>query len=238
MSEKDPGEKRFETEEDLSKAEIPELLPVLPLRGIVIFPSQVHPFLVSRAASLKLIEEVGGTSRDNRPGLAKESRRGESGARRTLSARHGGADSQDAQVPGSERAGAGAGTGADRAGRISSSSEPYFQAKVTRACGNCSWRIKETRRAPGPSGKPIFEIRFAGAVSAGRVAGHGDAGAGAGPPDRPGRVISENRGRGTAGSSVDAGCAAAARKADRHPEPRDRAARTRATRSNRRSRPS
>ena len=62
MSEKDPGEKRFEIEEDLSKADIPELLPVLPLRGIVIFPSQVHPFLVSRAASLKLIEEVGGTS--------------------------------------------------------------------------------------------------------------------------------------------------------------------------------
>jgi ATP-dependent Lon protease len=62
MSEKDPGEKRFETDEDLSQVEIPELLPVLPLRGIVIFPSQVHPFLVSRAASLKLIEEVGGTS--------------------------------------------------------------------------------------------------------------------------------------------------------------------------------
>jgi ATP-dependent Lon protease len=62
MSEKDPGEKRFETDEDLSQVEIPEVLPVLPLRGIVIFPSQVHPFLVSRAASLKLIEEVGGAS--------------------------------------------------------------------------------------------------------------------------------------------------------------------------------
>ena len=60
MSEKDKGEKRFETDEDLTKVEIPELLPVLPLRGIVIFPSQIHPFLVSRAASLKLIEDVGG----------------------------------------------------------------------------------------------------------------------------------------------------------------------------------
>src|ERR1700730_4074124 len=62
MAEKVIGEKRFETEEDLTKAEIPDILPVLPLRGIVIFPSQIHPFLVSRAASLKLIEEVGGTS--------------------------------------------------------------------------------------------------------------------------------------------------------------------------------
>src|ERR1700682_5949265 len=53
------GEKRFETEEDLSKTEIPEILPVLPLRGIVIFPSQIHPFLVSRQSSLKLIDSVG-----------------------------------------------------------------------------------------------------------------------------------------------------------------------------------
>src|ERR1700730_18544452 len=63
MAEKVIGEKRFETEEDLTKAEIPNILPVLPLRGIVIFPSQIHPFLVSRASSLKLIEEVGGTAR-------------------------------------------------------------------------------------------------------------------------------------------------------------------------------
>jgi len=62
MPEQDKGEKRFETDEDLTKVEIPELLPVLPLRGIVIFPSQIHPFLVSRAASLKLIEDVGGAS--------------------------------------------------------------------------------------------------------------------------------------------------------------------------------
>src|SRR5712675_1962922 len=63
MADKPKGEKRFEIEEDLSKAEIPEILPVLPLRGIVIFPSQIHPFLVSRPSSLKLIEEVGQTSK-------------------------------------------------------------------------------------------------------------------------------------------------------------------------------
>ncbi len=63
MAEQSKGEKRFETEEDLTNVEIPETLPVLPLRGIVIFPSQIHPFLVSRPSSLKLIEEVGGTAR-------------------------------------------------------------------------------------------------------------------------------------------------------------------------------
>src|SRR5713226_847312 len=63
MADKPKGEKRFEIEEDLSKAEIPEVLPVLPLRGIVIFPSQIHPFLVSRPSSLKLIEDVGQTTK-------------------------------------------------------------------------------------------------------------------------------------------------------------------------------
>src|SRR5579875_2782583 len=62
MAERAKSEKRYEPEEDLSKVELPEVLPVLPLRGIVIFPSQVHPFLVSRASSLKLIEECGGAT--------------------------------------------------------------------------------------------------------------------------------------------------------------------------------
>jgi len=63
MADRPKGEKRFETEEDVSKVEIPDSLPVLPLRGIVIFPSQIHPFLVSRATSLRLLEEVGQEAR-------------------------------------------------------------------------------------------------------------------------------------------------------------------------------
>jgi ATP-dependent Lon protease len=63
MTEKSRGEKRFDIEEDLSKVEVPDVLPVLPLRGIVIFPNQIHPFLVSRPSSLKLIEDVGAASR-------------------------------------------------------------------------------------------------------------------------------------------------------------------------------
>src|SRR5713226_9127995 len=61
MADKPKREKGFDLEEDLSKVEIPDVLPVLPLRGIVIFPSQIHPFLVSRASSLKLIEDHGQT---------------------------------------------------------------------------------------------------------------------------------------------------------------------------------
>src|ERR1700674_2316431 len=63
MADKPKGEKRVEIEEALSKAEIPDILPVLPLRGIVIFPSQIHPFLVSRPSSLKLIDECGQTNK-------------------------------------------------------------------------------------------------------------------------------------------------------------------------------
>ncbi|MGH7906256.1 MAG: endopeptidase La, partial [Candidatus Binataceae bacterium] len=60
MADKPKGEKRFELDEDVSGIEIPAILPILPLRGIVIFPSQIHPFLVSRPSSLKLIEDTGG----------------------------------------------------------------------------------------------------------------------------------------------------------------------------------
>ena len=59
MADKPKGEKRFDIEEDLSKVEVPDVFAVLPLRGIVIFPNQIHPFLVSRPSSLKLIEDVG-----------------------------------------------------------------------------------------------------------------------------------------------------------------------------------
>jgi len=54
------GEKGFEIEEDVTSIEIPSTLPVLTLRGLVIFPGQIHPFLVSRAASLKLIQDLPG----------------------------------------------------------------------------------------------------------------------------------------------------------------------------------
>ena len=44
-------------EEDLSDVELPKELPILPLRGVVIFPSAIVPLLISRASSLKLVED-------------------------------------------------------------------------------------------------------------------------------------------------------------------------------------
>jgi ATP-dependent Lon protease len=48
----------FAFEEDLSDITIPPELPILPLRGVVIFPSAIVPLLISRASSLKVVEEV------------------------------------------------------------------------------------------------------------------------------------------------------------------------------------
>ncbi len=41
---------------DLDAANIPEVLPVLPLRGVVVFPAAVVPLLVSRPASVRAVE--------------------------------------------------------------------------------------------------------------------------------------------------------------------------------------
>ncbi len=45
-------------EEDLSDVTVPEELPMLPLRGVVIFPSAIVPLLISRGSSLKVVEQV------------------------------------------------------------------------------------------------------------------------------------------------------------------------------------
>src|SRR5262245_26319053 len=48
----------FGFEEDLSGIAVPEELPVLPLRGVVVFPSAIVPLLISRGASLKVVEHA------------------------------------------------------------------------------------------------------------------------------------------------------------------------------------
>ena len=44
-------------DEDISGVAIPAELPILPLRGVVIFPSAIVPLLISRGTSLKLVED-------------------------------------------------------------------------------------------------------------------------------------------------------------------------------------
>ncbi len=57
-------------EEDLGEIVVPTELPILPLRGVVIFPSAVVPLLISRSSSLKLVEDC--RNKDNLLGLAAQ----------------------------------------------------------------------------------------------------------------------------------------------------------------------
>jgi ATP-dependent Lon protease len=51
------GQKFYGFEEDTSGIEVPGELPVLPLRGVVIFPSAIVPLPISRRSSLQLVEQ-------------------------------------------------------------------------------------------------------------------------------------------------------------------------------------
>jgi ATP-dependent Lon protease len=51
------GQRFYGFDEDISGVVVPGNLPILPLRGVVIFPSAIVPLLISRGTSLKLVEE-------------------------------------------------------------------------------------------------------------------------------------------------------------------------------------
>lgn len=57
-------------EEDPGDIVVPTELPILPLRGVVIFPSAIVPLLISRGSSLKLVEDC--RNNDNILGLAAQ----------------------------------------------------------------------------------------------------------------------------------------------------------------------
>jgi ATP-dependent Lon protease len=50
------GQRFYGFDEDISGVAIPAELPILSLRGVVIFPSAIVPLLISRGASLRLVE--------------------------------------------------------------------------------------------------------------------------------------------------------------------------------------
>ena len=199
MADKPKGEKGFDIEEDLSKVEIPDVLPVLPLRGIVIFPNQIHPFLVSRASSLKLIEDVGQTQKII--ALAAQKNPEEESPRADGLFQYGTAVQilKMLALPGSERSGAGAGNRANRADRLYPGRAIFYRTRDPR--GRSIRARQGNRSAARASGEPVLEVRFARAVPARRVAGAGDEGARAGTAGRHGRVVPEDCGRGIAGSA-------------------------------------
>ena len=71
----------------MSGIAVPDDLPILPLRGVVIFPSAIVPLLISRGASLKLVEDAPRTD-DRMLGLVvAEERRGRAARSPTASTR-------------------------------------------------------------------------------------------------------------------------------------------------------
>jgi ATP-dependent Lon protease len=58
LSDEVKEQKFYGFEEDVSGIHVPESLPILPLRGVVIFPSAIVPLLISRGSSLKLVEDA------------------------------------------------------------------------------------------------------------------------------------------------------------------------------------
>jgi len=57
QDESEAKQRFFAFEEDLSDISVPTELAVLPLRGVVIFPSAIVPLLISRGSSLRVVEE-------------------------------------------------------------------------------------------------------------------------------------------------------------------------------------
>jgi ATP-dependent Lon protease len=51
------GQRFYGFDEDITGVAVPANLPILPLRGVVIFPSAIVPLLISRGASLRLVED-------------------------------------------------------------------------------------------------------------------------------------------------------------------------------------
>jgi ATP-dependent Lon protease len=56
-SDPEANQRFYGFDEDVTDVTVPGELPILPLRGVVIFPSAIVPLLISRGASLRLVED-------------------------------------------------------------------------------------------------------------------------------------------------------------------------------------
>ena len=152
-------------EEDLSDVELPQELPILPLRGVVIFPSAIVPLLISRASSLKLVEDCRKSNNllglaaqknpeDEAPGPQALFSRGSAG--RILKMLKYPDDSVRILVPGAE---------ADRYSRIRTNRA--LLSRAGHAAGERNGSIPRSGRAASPSRQPICQIRLYGSLPAG-----------------------------------------------------------------------
>ena len=83
-----------EEERRMSESEIPEHLPILPLKNTVLFPGVVIPITVGRDRSLALVKQAYETHRTIGIITQRKKRSGRSGARRPLRDWYRGSDYQ------------------------------------------------------------------------------------------------------------------------------------------------
>src|SRR5512146_2273312 len=60
---KDPDPSEPESSQMSNSAKYPEVLPILPLRGVVVYPQTAVPLTVGQPRSIKLVDEVVGADK-------------------------------------------------------------------------------------------------------------------------------------------------------------------------------
>src|SRR5689334_25274242 len=101
-----------------AQVEIPEILPLLPIRDIVIYPYMMLPLFVGRDVSIRAVEEALSRDRLIFFGFADEFFRGESGSRRYSPRGYDRIDHAHAEVRGRRRQDSGPGFGQGRSGHL------------------------------------------------------------------------------------------------------------------------
>ena len=236
-SSQEAGEQKFYGfEEDVSGIHVPAELPILPLRGVVVFPSAIAPLLISRGASLKLVEDALAGDRilglvaqknaeDESPGPDGLYSRGTAG--RILKMLKYPDSSVRILVQGLRR------IEIQRYTRR----EPYFRRPGPPAERRAR-AVEGPRGDPGAHGAPVRQVRLDDPLPARRAAGRGDEHQGPGQGHRPDRLEPQHLARGEAGPSrTPSSCAPASRSSARSSIARSSSSSS-ATRSSRRCRPS
>src|SRR5512145_221855 len=63
LNKKDPGAAESDSPEAANSKKYPEVLPILPLRGVVVYPQTAVPLTVGQPRSIRLVDEVVGADK-------------------------------------------------------------------------------------------------------------------------------------------------------------------------------